>query len=243
MNNNSENKVLKEYTIYQIQNLFGTLLLSDKNIKECTTQMDILQSTGSSDSIRYRNLEKIKTDLENLQNTAQNEVEYILQNPTKVIIKEIPIRGILNQRRIISELNRNSDNKIRKLRSMFFEIKDKFALNHNYIPEEYSTKYLDNSIQIHKESIRKLLKLKEKLSGYKEVNPIPNDNRSIFDKIIDCPNPFEENFYNVFQEGNERVSFQEKQQRLQKEEQQLRKEEERSILNFRNFLDKSFKTI
>ena len=242
MNNNDN--VIKKYTIYQIQNLFSNLLLANNLLKEYSVQLTSLNRSGKSNTKRYSNLKRDEIKLSKIIDKVGKEVLYILQNPTKIKIKEVPIRGILNQRKLISKLNIDSENKIRNLRKMFYEVKDKFTINHNHLPEEYSTKYLDNSIRMHKESVRKLLKLKEKLTGVKEVSPFPNDNRSFFEKILDCPNPLDENFFAYLSDyPNNNNSFNEKEAEIRKEAEKTREEEKKSIRSFKNFLEKTFKTI
>ena len=109
-------------------------------------------------------------------------------------------------------------------------------------PKEYSTKYLDNSIRMHKESIRKLLKLKEKLTGRKEISPFPNDNRSFFEVLLDCPNPLNQDFFSYISDSNQKNSFNEKEAEIRRNEERIREEEKKSIRNFKNFLDKTLKT-
>ena len=241
MNNNNDG-IIKEYTIYQIQNLFSNLLLANSLLKENQIKLTSLNRSGKSDTKHYSNVKRDGIKISEIIDKVGKEVLYILQNPTRIKIKEIPITGILNQRKLISKLNRDSDNKIRNLRKMFYDVKDKFTINHNHLPEEYSTKYLDNSIYMHKESIRKLLKLKEKLTGRKEVNPFPNDNRSFLEVFLDCPNPLDQDFFSYISDPNQKSSLQQKEIEIRRQEEKVRDEEKRSIRNFKKFLDKTLKT-
>ena len=242
-NNNDENdSIIKEYTIYQIQNLFSNLLLANSLLKDNEIKLSTLNRNGKSNTKSYTNVKRDCMKISKIIDKVGKEVLYILQNPTRIKIKEIPITGILNQRKLISRLNRDSENKIRNLRKMFYEVKDKFTINHNHLPEEYSTKYLDNSIRMHKESIRKLLKLKEKLTGRKEISPFPNDNRSFLQKILDCPNPLDEDFFSYISEPNEKTDFNQKEAEIRKEEKISRENQKKSIRDFRKFLDKTLKT-
>lgn len=242
MNNNNDDGIIKEYTIYQIQNLFSNLLLANSLLKENQVKLTSLNRSGKSDTKHYSNLKRDSIKISEIIDKVGREVLYILQNPTRIKIKEIPIKGILNQRKLISKLNRDSENKIRNLRKMFYDVKDKFTINHNHLPEEYSTKYLDNSIRMHKESIRKLLKLKEKLTGRKEISPFPNDNRSFFEVLLDCPNPLNQDFFSYISDSNQKNSFNEKEAEIRRNEERIREEEKRSIRNFKTFLDKTLKT-
>jgi len=236
-NNNS-----REYTTYQIQDLFSNLFYVKSLLKENKNELNTLTQIGETDTVKYSNLKRKNIELSTINSNIEKEAEYIIENPSKIIIREVPLTGILNQRRIISKLNSNVDNKIRKLRQMYYDVKDKFNINNNYVPEEYSIKYLDRSIEMHKKSVRQLLKLKEKLTGKKQdYSSIKTNERSFLEKLFDCPSPFDNKFEDFYLLNNENTIINEKEQQLQKEEKELRQKEKKIIQRFKNFLDGSFK--
>lgn len=235
-NNNS-----REYTTYQIQDLFSNLFYVKSLLKENKNELNTLTVTGETGTVKYSNLEKKNTELSKINSKLEKEAEYIIENPSKIIIREVPLTGILNQRRLVNKLNMNVDNKIRKLREMYYDVKDKFNINNNYIPEEYSTKYLDRSIEMHKKSVRQLLKLKEKLTGRKEDYSIEKNNSSFLDKLFNCPSYIDKTIDSLFIENNENMIINEKEQKLQKEEKELRQKEKKIIQHFKKFLDGTFK--
>lgn len=197
MNNNSCNqekseKLIRQYTIYQIQNLFKIVIYANNLLKENNFLLYELDKQGKKNTDKYHKRLKFKLKLTKIVKKAGEEILYILKYPERIKIREVPIGSILNQRTMILKSNRDNEYKLRNLRKLFYDVKEKFTINHHNVPEEYSTKYLDHTIEVHREMVKKLVRLKEKLSGKKEFieEELPEevkDNRSFLEKLLNCP--------------------------------------------------------
>lgn len=237
MNNNSCNQdksenLIRQYTIYQIQNLFKIVIYANNLLKENNYLLHELDQQGKKNTEKYQKRIKFKLKLTKIVKKTGEEIIYILKYPERIKIREVPIGGILNQRTMILKSNRDKEYKLRNLRKMFYDVKNKFTINYNNIPEEYSTKYLDNTIRIHKEMVKKLIRLKEKLSGKKVFNELPedsSDNRSFIEKILGCPIFPKDSFFSDNYIKEEKINNQNQKKRINQQQKKLYETEKSSL--------------
>ena len=240
MNNNSCNqqkteKLIRQYTIYQIQNLFKIVIYANNLLKENNFLLFELDKQGKKNTDKYQKRVKFKLKLTKIVKKAGEEILYILKYPERIKIREVPIGGILNQRTMILKSNRDKEYKLRNLRKLFYDVKEKFTINHHNVPDEYSTKYLDHTIHVHKEMVKKLVHLKEKLSGKKEFledelpEEVRDDNRSFLEKLLNCPTfPKEESI--IDQSINEKkINQQNERKKLNNQEKKLQESEKSTL--------------
>lgn len=233
MNNNSnETPYIREYTIYQIQTLFKILIYGHNLLKKTSYTVDKLKSEGNQSSRKFMESKKSEKQLVSVIQKVGKEIFYIIKHPERIKIREIPIEGILDERKLIFKMNKDNEYKIKNLRSMFFELKNKFHLSNGYIPEEFSTKHLDAKIKIHEKTIKNLIELRYKLSG-KKTHISKKKKRSFLEALFDCPTLIEE--HDNFDEINENLMMESK--KIVKNEKKKKESYRRAVNSFSTLLD------